>query len=451
MANLSRVVWSEGMYLGTHHFQRQNRYFEDAVQFATNQLWFEPYGFLGYELDAEALTNGTLALVHARGVFADGLPFHMPEHDPLPPPRVVADLFPPMREYLDVSLCIPEYRPDGMNCALPGTAKDPGIRYIAEPAVLPDENTGRDLKPVEVARKNIRFVLDTEARTSLVCLPLARIRRDHSGRYVFDERLIPPSLQISVSKPMMQMLRRLLDLLEEKCRAVVKPRDLGNPTASGFSAEGIANAWFVHCVSSSIGPLTHLYQAKRAHPEELYRELARLGGALCTFSLESHPSDLAAYDHQNLGECFDALDRHIRTHLELVVPSNRIILPLEKAARFFYTGNIADQRTLHRSRWILGIHCDLGESELIESTPRLVKFCSGEFIPKLVERALPGLKLSHLPVPPPALSPKIHFQYFAIDKKGPCWEHMVKTREFGLYVPGELPDPELEVSVILES
>jgi type VI secretion system protein ImpJ len=68
-----------------------------------------------------------------------------------------------------------------------------------------------------------------------------------------------------------------------------------------------------------------------------------------------------------------------------------------------------------------------------------------------VERALYGLQLSHISVPPPALSPKIEYQYFAIDKSGPCWEHMVKTREVGIYVPGELPDPEIELSVLLES
>src|SRR5579875_3347737 len=32
MRNLSRVVWSEGMYIAPHHFQAQNRYFEDSVQ-----------------------------------------------------------------------------------------------------------------------------------------------------------------------------------------------------------------------------------------------------------------------------------------------------------------------------------------------------------------------------------------------------------------------------------
>jgi type VI secretion system protein ImpJ len=439
------------MYVGTHHFQRQNRYFEDSVYFAVNQLWFAPYGLLGYELDTEALTNGTLALVHARGIFPDGLPFHMPEHDPLPPPRAIADLFPPTRDRLEVSLAIPAYRADGMNCLLPGALADGGARYVAEPAVLPDENTGRDAKPVDLARKSIRFLLETEPADGFISLPLARIRRDHSGKFVFDERRIPPCLRINASGRLMHMLSRMLDVLREKSRAVVKPRDLGNPSASGFSAEGIANAWFVHCISASIGPLAHLFEAKGAHPEELYRELARLAGALCTFSLDSQPGDLPLYDHDNPGETFEALDRHIRAHLDLVVPSNRVVLPLELIARFFYAGAIADERTLHRSRWIFGIHCQLGESELIESTPRLVKFCSREFIPKLVQRALPGLKLTHLPVPPPALSPKLHMQYFAIDKAGPCWEHMVKTREFGLYVPGELPDPELELSVILES
>ena len=78
MKLLSRVVWSEGMYLGPHHFQVQSRYFEDSIQFAVSSLWFAAYGVAGLELDAEALRNGTVSLIHARGIFADGLPFNMP-------------------------------------------------------------------------------------------------------------------------------------------------------------------------------------------------------------------------------------------------------------------------------------------------------------------------------------------------------------------------------------
>ncbi len=106
---------------------------------------------------------------------------------------------------------------------------------------------------------------------------------------------------------------------------------------------------------------------------------------------------------------------------------------------------------LNRSRWIFGIRCGIGEASVIEGTPRLVKICSKSFVPRLVERALYGLTLTHLQSPPPALSPKLEYQYFAIDKSGPCWDNLVKSREVGIYVPGELPDPEIELSVILEA
>jgi type VI secretion system protein ImpJ len=83
--------------------------------------------------------------------------------------------------------------------------------------------------------------------------------------------------------------------------------------------------------------------------------------------------------------------------------------------------------------------------------PRLVKICSKEFVPKLVARALPGLTLRHLPVPPPAISPRVDMQYFAMDKAGACWDHMVATRRLGVYVPGELPEPYIQLLVVLES
>ncbi len=451
MKNLSRVVWSEGMYLGPHHFQAQNRYFEDSVHSTTTSLWFSPFGFSGYELDAEALRNGTLALVHARGLFADGLSFHAPEFDELPAPRAIADLFPPMQDSLDFYLAVPERRGEGFNCALTEAERSMPVRYIAEEKPLPDENTGRDVKFIQLGRKNIKFLITGEPDDGLAVLPLGRVKRHGSGQFIFDERFVPPALQISATPPLMAMLRRLISVLDEKCATVARPKDLGSNTVSGFSAEGIANAWFLHCINSSLAPLRHLCVSKRAHPEELFVELSRLAGALCTFSLESHPNTLPLYDHLRLAECFEALDKHIRTHLELIVPSNCVQIALAPAGNYLWEGGITDERVLNRSRWIFGIRSKIGEADLIERTPRLVKICSRLFIPKLIERALPGLKLSHIQVPPPSLSPKIEYQYFAIDKSGPCWEHMVKTRELGVYIPGELPDPEIELPVILES
>ena len=98
MKPFTRVVWQEGMHLAQHHFQLQSRYFEESVGFALAQLFFRPYGLAGCELDAEALRNGTVSVIHARGVFADGLAFHIPEADPPPPPRAIRELFSPTQD-----------------------------------------------------------------------------------------------------------------------------------------------------------------------------------------------------------------------------------------------------------------------------------------------------------------------------------------------------------------
>ena len=65
MKLLSRVVWSEGMYLGPHHFQAQARYFEDLIQFATSSLWFKPYGLIDCQFDVEALQTNLRSVIES--------------------------------------------------------------------------------------------------------------------------------------------------------------------------------------------------------------------------------------------------------------------------------------------------------------------------------------------------------------------------------------------------
>src|SRR5438477_7322422 len=107
MKLLSRIVWSEGMYLAPHHFQAQSRYFEDSVHFATSSLWNNGYGFASCHLNPEALRNGTIALLHARGMFEDGLAFDMPECDPLPDAITITHIFPPAADKLTIYLVVP--------------------------------------------------------------------------------------------------------------------------------------------------------------------------------------------------------------------------------------------------------------------------------------------------------------------------------------------------------
>ncbi len=448
--HLSRVVWSEGMYLTPHHFQVQSRYFEDSIQFVASALCFEPYGFVGFGLDAEALRNGTLSLQHARGLFPDGLPFQMPDCDPLPPARNIADLFPPTREKVTVLLAVPEHKPNRPNC-VQSPEQGERTRYKAESRPVVDETTGSSEKPVQLGRKNISLLLDTEVQEGTVEMPVARIMRDGTGHFVYDPDFIPPLTTIAASDHLMHILKRLIEILDDKSASLSKGSASTVRTRAEYSTRDIAQLWLLHAVNSALAPLREIYTGRHVHPERLYVQMLRLAGALCTFSIESHPRDLPVYNHGDLAGCFGALDHQIRMLLEIVVPTNVIPIPLQKSGNYFYEGEITDQRCLDRARWVFSIRSTADEVKIISKTPQLVKVCSKIFVPKLVERALPGMGLTHLPTPPSAISAHVDAQYFSISRSGPCWEHIVLTRQVGIYVPGELLDPELELLVILES
>jgi type VI secretion system protein ImpJ len=451
MKLLSKIVWSEGMYLAPHHFQAQSRFFEDSLHFATSSLWNETYGFAACEVDPDALQNGILALSHARGIFEDGLAFDMPECDPLPQARSFGELFSPTADHLTLSLAVPRWIPEGKNCELE-LVGNTASRYNCKVETLHDENTGRDEKQVPLGRKNLRLIVDSEIIPSLLTLPVARVVRDGAGRFVCDPTFIPPSLTVTASPRLMSLLSRLVEILEEKSASVAADQQQGKGKfQTGLTARQVSQFWFLHAINSSLTPLRHFLLSKHGHPEELFREMSRLAGALCTFGLDAHPRSLPNYDHRNLDRCFDALDDHIRRHLEIVVPAQAIVIPLKQTGRYFFEGVVQDQRCFGRGRWILGVHSPIAESDLISKAPQLLKLCSAKFVPDLVKRAMPGLGLTHVQVPPSAIAAKVDSQYFVVNKSGPCWEHIMKSHLVGVYVPGELPSAELELIVILEN
>ncbi len=449
MKFLSRIVWSEGMHLAPHHFQAQTRYFEDSIHFATASLWYETNGFLAVEFDTESIRNGTVSLRHARGVFADGLAFDMPESDPLPEPRNITEQFPPTADRMLIYVAVPKRAANAQNCAIEANG-GPTTRFVGSMQALYDETTGLDEKPVRLGRKNIRLLLQSEVTEDTVALPLARVMRDGAGHFIYDDNFVPPVLCTIASPRLMTIVRRLIEILGEKS-STLTAGGKGTRFQPGMSTGEISNFWFLHTVNSSLSSLRHLAAARTTHPEQVYREMSRLGGALCTFGLETHPRTLPVYNHLDLETCFEKLDEHIRRHLEIVVPTRTVAIPLTLVQKYFYEGDVADSRCLGPGRWVLGVNARLGIAEIILKVPQLVKLCSNKFVPELVRRALPGLQLEHLTVPPSAISARVDYQYFAVNRTGPCWEHILQTKQVGVYVPGEIPNVDLELLVILGS
>ena len=441
MRTLSKPVWSEGMYLGPHHFQAQNHYFEDALNFITGSLWRDACGFAGLQFDQDALRNGALVLTHARGLFADGLTFDLPGSDAAPESRSFASLFSPVADHLTLYLAVPKQVQDGPNTNLNGGSGS--TRYIATERKQPDQNTGLDEKTIQICSKNLQLLSESEVSERFEALPVIRVLRDGKGNFMPDPAFIPPCLTLNASPVLEEMLRRQIEILEEKSVAFTQVQQQRSGVfQAGMSARHVAQYWFLHTLNSSVPTLRHFLLSRHVHPQELFREMARLGGALCTFGLDVHPNSLPQYDHWNPGVCFAAMDQHIRRHLEIVMPSRAIRIPLQSVESFLYRGEVTDERCLGASRWVLEVLSPIGEADLIARVTKLAKVCSARFVLELIKRAVPGLVLNHLQVAPPQISSRVEAQYFSIQREGPCWEHIVKSRQVGIYVPAEIPSPQ---------
>src|ERR1700722_5932830 len=115
MKNLQRVVWSKGMFLTPQHFQVQDRFVEDNLQFRFANSLFANWGVTSLRIDQEALANGTLTLQFCRGILPDGLAFNFPDSEAGPGGRPFAEYFGPTQESLDVYLGIPQHLSQGLN------------------------------------------------------------------------------------------------------------------------------------------------------------------------------------------------------------------------------------------------------------------------------------------------------------------------------------------------
>jgi type VI secretion system protein ImpJ len=434
------------MHLAQHHFQAQCRYFESEIHFALSSLRDHIYGFLELQLDDDALWNGSVSVVGASGVMPDGLAFDFRQTDELPPPLPVSGfLGPTSTEGQVVHIAIPEYRPGQANCELNGVSGQ-RRRFSATPASFFDETSGIDERELQLARRNVE--LAAGPRDGFVTMPLAKVRADGSGHFIYDPLFVPPLLRVGASRRMKGVLQGLLEILEAKGTAL--KQQPGSLALSEMATHELMGLWLTHAVYAGVAPLRHHMEFGRSHPRDVYQDLVRLAGALCTFSLESDPREIPLYDHDRLGDVFAKLDRHIRRHLEVVIPQQAFSVALQRSTANLHVGLLKDARALERAEWVLRIRSSAPVGRIIAEVPRTVKVCSAEDVMRLVADANPALTIEHLQVPPAAISPRVGSQYFRLRRDGKSWQLIKFRKSVGVYVPDALPDAEVELLIVPE-
>ena len=281
------MVWYEGMGLDPHRLQQWDRANARALDARLRAVHPYGWGFTDLIVDADRLAGGEVALVRARGVFPDGLPFDAPDTDALPPPRALADVFPPTADRLVMSLAVPVERRAGANVRLQDNARAE-TRFVAETALVLDENTGADERAVEVARLSLVLRASTEPAGAHALLPACEVVRAPGGAYRLSDAFVPPHTALSASPRALAVARGALELLTAKYAQFAEHRD-GLMAQRELSVRDLTALGVLSMAGQGLPELSHVVHTD-GHPAELFAALSRLAGGLSAYVPGLHPA-----------------------------------------------------------------------------------------------------------------------------------------------------------------
>jgi len=438
----NKIIWSEGMFLRPHHFQQQERYLANLVELRSAPLRPYPWGFTQLKLDDQLLALGKVGVASASGVFADGVPFHIPSDDESPEPLD----FPDDAKNQVVVLALPLRRP-AMAEVDSVERKDSLARFLVREYEARDANADTPTDAlVQVGKLRLRLSLESEALNAYTSLPLVRVvERRADGRLLLDEDFTPPCLDCQAARPLAGFVTEIRGLLRhrgEELASIVSGR------AHSGVAE-IADFLLLQCVNRAEPVFGHLEQIKGLHPESLFQLCLVLAGDLATFAhADKRPSEFPAYRHDDLHATFAPVMDDLRRSLSLVIERNAIPIPLEERQYGLRVARVPDRQLFRNANFVLAAGARVPAETLRQRLPTQVKIGPVEKIRDLVNLQLPGILIHAMPVAPRQIPYHAGVSYFELEQGNELWKQLESSGGMAIHVAGDFPELALELWAI---
>lgn len=447
MSAIGFPLWAEGLFLRPQHFQLQTRASLQADQDVRFLATPYPWGLKAIEFDDDAIVANRIRLRRLHAVFPDGADVQAPQRDPLPPDRDLSVL-PENGEHVLLYIALPSWSEFGLNCAFEQQNGRPA-RFQQQASEFPDFFTEGSRTEVVLMRHNLRLLFEGENNEGHVVLPVARLQRNAQGNWCYDRDFIPPALTLFASTALQERLLRLSDIVMAKSAALTAHQREHSADAFEFQANDVTAYWLLHCMNGAFPLLRHYLQHQGSNPEQIYRFLISWAGHLMTFSAKRRLNDIPMYNHASPHAAWVELDELIRDLIDTVVPQKHIAIPLKENKPGMLLGHIDSERAVQGADWYIAVVTQKPAALALEGIPTKLKMGAPEDVEKLINSALPGVKLSVPQRTPPALPVRVGTHYFALDPQGAVFERMIKARSICAYVPQLFADAKITVYAVL--
>jgi type VI secretion system protein ImpJ len=444
VTSLSKILWSEGLFLRPQHLQYQDRYHEQRLQAVARSVHPFPWGVrkvvasLGAEADAVSLTS-------LDAVLPTGEHLQSPNPDALPAPLSINDLTTRSATVI-VSVILPPVRSEGGNCAMKA---DAFLRYVAHDLPVSDLFGAAASVSIHFATYAPRLVFDDESGGDPGRLALLRLRRGATGRFEIDETFIAPSITVDSSGSLIGRLSRLLEMLQAKASALMDEHAEPLRDTVAFRAGDHASFWLLHTVSSAAAALGHIESVPGVSPEALHGELRRLAGGLMAFSRTKKLLDLPSYIHASPDAGFRTLFDMVIDLIDTVIPTRFIPITLEKLGNAYLSGRIDAEKVDASATLYLGVSAGAVGQDIATTVPARFKIGAPDDVEKAVTSALPCVRAKYVAAPPSAIPVKPGYTYFVLDARGAPYERMLKAGSVRIFTPSGTDDLKLEMFAVV--
>ena len=375
--------------------------------------------------------------------------FDIGDSDLEPEPRLLMNAFADGQDAFIVSLAIPHYRAGVKNTSFVRGAET-NTRFTADWLNVCDENSGLNEKPVQIARKNLRYLLPRDDHAGYSVLPAARVIRK-GDRIELDRSFVPPLLHAAASSYLVSVIGDLTGILGARSQEQSQSRRSKNQSLIEYTASDTQGFWFHYTVNLHYPVFRNMLASPRIHPYELFAAMLSLAGALTAFNLKVSPNDLPVYNHDDLGTCFAELEQKLRLLLDTAIPKYWISVPLKPTAQpYVYSALIPEDRLFEDSSFYLGISSEMRPEQLLDLAPSVTKIASSGQIQQIINSAVSGVRISRPPQVPGGVVMRLGYQYFQLDTAGQFWDSIRQSRSIAIYVSSRVAKPSMELGVLLK-
>jgi type VI secretion system protein ImpJ len=225
---------------------------------------------------------------------------------------------------------------------------------------------------------------------------------------------------------------------EELAVRAVEATDGGSETFASFLLLQVLNRW--------LPMLRHLEALPTVHPERLFETLVGMAGELATLIRpDRKPPALPLYDHENPQLCFEPVFDLLQSMLSAVFERSAVQLPLEQKGPGAYVCTITDHNLFKTGYFYLAVAAAVPAEEIRRVFPSVAKIAAVQKMKQIVESALPGVPLRHVPTPPPQIRVLPGHVYFELDRSVRDWRDFATAPGLGLHVAGEWAELRLEL------